>query len=336
MPLALKAARRLSEDTEVLDLYKQHIEPLDYEMLSNRDKYIAKQDYTDEMFRFAKQFSEADNIVIAAPYWDLSFPSILKCYIESICVNGLTFKYDEAGIPAGLCRAERLIYVTTAGGYIPENDHGYKYIRQLCTDLFGIKDTECIKAEGLDIAGNDIGKALREAERAIDMLPLLKVKNAAADDLEHIMSIYKNAQDFMARSGNPGQWGHTYPDRETIEADIKEGRCRLMYDGTGVHGAFALCEGTDPTYLRIDDGSWLNDEPYVTIHRIAGDGKAHGIFRCAAGFCKGISKNVRIDTHEKNAPMQRVIEENGFRRCGIIYTRDLTPRIAYQWTGEEM
>ena len=162
--LAAKAAQTISDNFEILNLYEEDLKPLDYNELSKREGFIEKSDFSDNMFRFAKQFREADEIVIAVPYWDLSFPTIFKCYVEAICVNGLTFRYNEKGIPEGLCNAKRLIYVTTAGGFIPENNYGYNYVKQLCTELFGIKNTVCIKAEGLDIEGADIEGILKLAE----------------------------------------------------------------------------------------------------------------------------------------------------------------------------
>ena len=99
-----------------------------------------------------KEFATADTIVIAAPYWDLSFPAVLKLYLENISVVGVTFRYSENGVPVGLCRANKLIYVTTAGGYIGENDFGFSYVKSLAQNLYGIKNTECVAAEGLDIA----------------------------------------------------------------------------------------------------------------------------------------------------------------------------------------
>ena len=167
LPLAKKAAEKLSSDVQTLDLYAEGLAPLSNTELEKRDSFIAENDYSDEMFRFAKQFKNADSIVIAAPYWDMSFPAALKCYIEAICVNGLTFRYTEQGVPEGLCRAERLVYVTTAGGYIPENNFGYDYIRCLCAELFGIRQTVCVKAEGLDILGADIEGILSAAEDEI-------------------------------------------------------------------------------------------------------------------------------------------------------------------------
>ena len=133
LALAEKAAHQIADRYEMLDLFEDAPVPLNYVRLTERDALIRKGDFSDEVFRYARQFREADEIMIAAPYWDLSFPAILKCYTEAVCVNGLTFRYNEQGIPEGLCRAKRLIYVTTAGGYIPENNFGYDYVRQLCT-----------------------------------------------------------------------------------------------------------------------------------------------------------------------------------------------------------
>lgn len=169
--LAKKAVHKITDNFEILNLYEENLKPLDYEKLIMREKAVKNADFSEDTFRFARQFKKADEIVIAAPYWDLSFPSVLKCYIESICVNGLTFCYNESGIPEGKCAAKRLIYVTTAGGFIPENNYGYNYVKQLCSDLFGIKNTVYIKAEGLDIVGNDtdliIKSAMRDTEQKL-------------------------------------------------------------------------------------------------------------------------------------------------------------------------
>jgi len=168
LPLAEKAARRISDDVVRLDLYDQHLMPVDRETLEKREDCIARKDFRDSMFDLAKQFRDAENIVIAAPFWDLSVPAVLKCYIEHLCVRELTFSYSDQGEALGLCRAKRMVYVTTAGSTIPENDHGYAYVRDVLTGFFGIKDTMCIKAERLDIAGVDIEAILREAEKEIE------------------------------------------------------------------------------------------------------------------------------------------------------------------------
>ena len=154
---------------------------------------------------------------------------------------------------------------------------------------------------------------------------MLSLRNATEADFEEIQRIYEYAQDYMIRSGNPIQWGHFYPSAGLIRSDLQKKVCKVIYDETGIHGVFALFEGAEPTYAHIEEGEWLNDEPYVTIHRLAGDGRVHGLFQCAADHCKSISPNVRVDTHANNTTMQRLIEKNGFKKCGIIHVRDGSP-----------
>lgn len=161
----------------------------------------------------------------------------------------------------------------------------------------------------------------------------MNVRKADFSDYDRILEIYKYAQDYMIKSGNPNQWGHFYPEAELVRKDIENEVCYVMYDDDEVHGVCALINGPDPTYQIIDDGTWLNDDPYIVIHRIAGDGKVHGIFRCMMDYCKLRYSNVRIDTHRDNMVMQKQIEKNGFKKCGTIYAEDGSPRIAYQWTS---
>lgn len=121
-----------------------------------RNDCVSRSDYASPVFDLAKEFAAAEEIVVAAPFWDLSFPSTLKQYLEQICVVGLTFFYNDQNIPQGLCRANKLTYVTTAGGPIFKEDYGYGYVRALATGFFGIKETRMIKAENLDIRGADV------------------------------------------------------------------------------------------------------------------------------------------------------------------------------------
>jgi len=160
---------------------------------------------------------------------------------------------------------------------------------------------------------------------------MLNVRTAVQAEFDRIMEIYGIAREFMISTGNPNQWRHSNPTPDQIKEDIKKGICRVIYEGTEIHGVFALCEGIDPTYLYIEGGEWLNDEPYVTIHRIAGDGEVHGIFKTAMEHCKTYADNIRIDTHEDNKVMQHVLAKHGFSKRGIIYLKNGEPRTAFQW-----
>lgn len=137
---------------------------VDEAFLNMRDRLIEEEDFGDPMFALARQFAQADDIVVAAPYWDLSFPAVLKQYIEQINVSGVTFRYSEEGIPEGLCKANRLFYITTAGGDFVPDDYGYGYIKALAENFYGIKTVELIKAAGLDIVGADVEQILSSCE----------------------------------------------------------------------------------------------------------------------------------------------------------------------------
>ena len=149
--------------TEV-NLEKENLQPLNLERLNYRSDLIAKRDFNKPIFDKAKQFAAADTIVIAAPFWDFSFPAMLKIYVENINVVGLLFRYTQTGSIEGLCKAKKLIYIATSGGPMVENAFGYQYIKYLCNNFYGIKDTTLIKAEGLDIWGADIPAIMQKAK----------------------------------------------------------------------------------------------------------------------------------------------------------------------------
>ena len=161
------AAAGEQAQVEELSLVDAGIEGLDEETLAFRSERSAAKDFTHELFAPARQFREADEVVIAAPYWDLSFPAMRKAYIEQLCVNGLTFSYSEEGIPVGHCLAKRLTYVTTAGGYLGAYNMGFDYVAAVCKLYFGIEESRCISAEGLDIWGNDAEAILASAIAAL-------------------------------------------------------------------------------------------------------------------------------------------------------------------------
>lgn len=158
----------------------------------------------------------------------------------------------------------------------------------------------------------------------------MEIRKADMDDLDQIMGIYQYARTFMKRNGNPGQWGNEFPPRELIVADIKARQCYVCVDGDSLQGVFAFIVGEDPTYAVIEEGAWLSEEPYGTIHRIAAAEGAKGIFSRCIAYCGEMVHNLRIDTHHDNKVMQHLIEKNGFRKCGIIYVADGSERLAYQ------
>lgn len=152
-----------------LNLNEMDIKPINKGYLSMRNDLIKNKEYESVEFSLARRFADADVIVIGAPYWDLSFPAILKNFIELICVCGITFKYGEGGEEIGLCKAKSLIYVTTSGGYIENQNFGYDYIKAIAK-MVGIENTKFVSAEGLDIWENDSYAIMNDAKERVKEL----------------------------------------------------------------------------------------------------------------------------------------------------------------------
>ena len=138
------------EEYEVLYLTKLDIKPLTKLDLDKRDSLVYSNKLNDKMFDLANQFNKASKIIIAAPFYDLSFPSLLKVYFEHISVLNINFTYDDKGNQIGLAKANKLIYFSTIGGKLVGPHLGYEYVKALAS-MFGIKETENIYLDGLDI-----------------------------------------------------------------------------------------------------------------------------------------------------------------------------------------
>lgn len=151
-------------EIETLNLEDEDLKLFTGKESALRESLTRAGNFEGPLFIYAKQFAAADRIVVAAPYWDFSFPARMKCYLEQICVTGLTFTFSSKGIPGGLCHADSLHYVTTSGGSIGELNLGYEYLEKLCKVYYGINETVCYTAEGLDIEGNSVEEIMKEAE----------------------------------------------------------------------------------------------------------------------------------------------------------------------------
>ena len=166
--LARHLLSHLPGEVTEIDLEALALRPLTRETLAQRDELLAAGDLDDPIFAPAKAFAAADEIILAAPYWDLSFPAAVKTWIEHVNCVGLTFAYCPDDRPFGLCRAKRLFYVMTAGGPILPANAGYAHVKELCGAFYGIPETVLFSAEGLDLRGADPNALLREAKRAVD------------------------------------------------------------------------------------------------------------------------------------------------------------------------
>lgn len=157
------------------------------------------------------------------------------------------------------------------------------------------------------------------------------IRPSRETDLPRILEIYAEARAYMRANGNAAQWSGVYPGEEIVREDMAEGRSYVVDEDGELLGVFCFFCGDDPTYAEID-GAWLNDAPCGVIHRIAVGANAHrkGVASRCFAYAMARCGNVKIDTHADNLPMQRALEKNGFRYCGIIRLANGDPRIAFQ------
>ena len=149
---------------EPLELAAEGLQYFSGPFFQQRQDLLAAGNRTHPRFRYAWQFAQADAIVLAAPLWDLSFPALLKVYIENVSVENITFGCGEAGC-YGICQARRMVFLTTRGGiYEPGSDweQGAPYLAAI-QKFFGFGDFRCVAADGLDIQGYDGEGALQKA-----------------------------------------------------------------------------------------------------------------------------------------------------------------------------
>ena len=162
----------------------------------------------------------------------------------------------------------------------------------------------------------------------------LIIRKAAPEDLPRIMDIYAFAREFMAAHGNPSQWAaNNWPPRELIIKDIAAEKSFVCCLDDKILGVFFFDFGKEiePTYHTIEDGSWINEEPYGVVHRIASDGTVKGVGKHCISWAFSQCGHLRIDTHPDNIVMQNLLAGLGFEKRGIIHVpQDDAPRYAYE------
>ena len=70
----------------------------------------------------------------------------------------------------------------------------------------------------------------------------------------------------MRNAGNPSQWPENYPSLEVLQRDIKLQQSYLVERNNKIVATFVLAKGIDPTYLHIEQGNWLNNDPKIMIY----------------------------------------------------------------------
>ncbi|MBR5869087.1 MAG: N-acetyltransferase [Clostridia bacterium] len=160
----------------------------------------------------------------------------------------------------------------------------------------------------------------------------MTIRNATTADLPAIEVIYADARQYMRDHGNRNQWVGGYPSRELLLTDLDKNQLFVVTDADAIVAVFVYFFGNDPTYDVIEKGSWLNDAPYGVIHRIAVGAHRKGVASFVFEHCLNLCRNLKIDTHADNIPMQRSLLKNGFTHTGVIHLANGDPREAFQKT----
>ncbi|MDD7795386.1 GNAT family N-acetyltransferase [Clostridium sp. 'White wine YQ'] len=155
-------------------------------------------------------------------------------------------------------------------------------------------------------------------------------------DMEEIMNIISQAQAYFKEQGID-QWQNNYPNVETINNDIINEHSYVLLKDNNIVATAAISFDGEKTYDAIYEGQWISNNEFAVIHRIAvhGDYKGLGlsseIIKNVEKLCldKGVY-SIKVDTHEENISMQKLLKKNSFKYCGIIYLEDGNKRIAFE------
>ncbi|RKD25068.1 FMN-dependent NADH-azoreductase [Ammoniphilus oxalaticus] len=172
-----------TDEIITLNLFEEEFPKLDHDVFSAWGKLQQGVDFselTDEETRkvgrlneIVDQFISMDKYVFVTPLWNLSFPSVVKDYIDAICVAGKTFKYTDQG-SVGLLTGKKAIHIQARGGIyveppMSELEMGDRFIRSILTFL-GVPSIESVIVEGMaqlpDQAEEIKAKAIDEAKKA--------------------------------------------------------------------------------------------------------------------------------------------------------------------------
>jgi RimJ/RimL family protein N-acetyltransferase len=164
----------------------------------------------------------------------------------------------------------------------------------------------------------------------------MELMKSTETDITKIMEIINQAQ-FTLKQQGINQWQNNYPNKETIIKDIKDNFSYVLLKDMNIVGTVALSFEGEKTYESIFEGQWITNDKYAVIHRLAvenahkGSGISSQIIKEIEQHCinKGVN-SIKVDTHEENIAMQKMLKKNNFKYCGIIYLEDNSKRFAFE------
>ena len=172
----------------------------------------------------------------------------------------------------------------------------------------------------------------------------IEIRKTDRADLSALMKLFDEAR-MTIRALGINQWQNGYPNPEVISEDMEKEQSYVVTAEKKVVATFAMLTDGEPTYDVIFGGAWhISDAArtdYIALHRVAiavacrGQGISTRIIRYAEACARALGRrSIRIDTHEGNLPMRRMLEKHGFTHCGTILLENCDPRVAYEYLIE--
>lgn len=164
----------------------------------------------------------------------------------------------------------------------------------------------------------------------------MKLRKSVNEDINNIMQIIDEAKEALKEQGID-QWQNGYPNADVIRNDILNNDSYVFIKNNEIIATLAVSFDGEKTYDKIYDGDWISNDEFAVIHRIAitskykGTGIASEIIKMIEAIC--LDKDVhsiKVDTHEFNIPMQKLLKKNDFKYCGVIYLEDKSKRVAFE------
>lgn len=164
-----------TDTVTVLDIFAEEVPEIDGHLLNTWADAASQKELTTEQVatlthfnELTEQFLDADKIVITNALWNLSVPTRLKAWIDTIVVKGKTFRYSETG-PVGLVPEKRLVHIQSNGGLYLGEEPASKYIETIF-NFMGLTDIQHIFIEGVDHQPERAEEIIAEAkEKAIQI-----------------------------------------------------------------------------------------------------------------------------------------------------------------------
>ena len=164
----------------------------------------------------------------------------------------------------------------------------------------------------------------------------MEFRKTIKTDIDSVMNIIRQAQEYFKIQGI-NQWQDNYPNPDVINSDIAKGESYVLLKDDNIVATAAISFDGEKTYESIYEGKWITNNKFAVIHRIAVDNNYKGlglsskIIKYVEELC--LNKDVysiKIDTHEENISMQKLLEKNDFKYCGIIYLADKSKRVGFE------